>query len=86
MINMKLSRYYERRDKSLRFPLKAPSVALKFPKNPHLLAFRKIKTCYTSLTKSFCNNNLFVGQLQFLWYNPFSSKNTGGQGMFHLNP
>ena len=48
----------------------------KFPKNSNPLAFRKIKTCSTKFPNSFHINNLFVGQLQFLWYNPFCSKKT----------
>lgn len=82
MINMKLSRYYERRDKSLRFPQKATPVSQNSPKIPHPLAFHKIKTCSTSLTNSFHINNLLVGQLQFLWYNSFRQKIQVVKGCF----
>ena len=53
---------------------KSDTCRSKFPQIPHTLAFRKIKTCSTKFPKSFHTNNLLVGQLQFLWYNPFCSK------------
>ena len=49
-------------------------VSPKFPQIPHPLAFRKIKPCSTSPSNSFQTNNLFVGQRNFLWYNPFCTK------------
>ena len=46
----------------------------KIPQIPHPLTFRKIKTCSSKLPKYFYTNNLFVGQRNFLWYNPFCAK------------